>query len=156
MTTSRAANDGDQVREDPKLGLNEGMTIKEIGWGLDVDELFRRRVQGLTDSALVDKGYTPPVDAVLLWCRAAKNPSLRHALRQAKAALSRSGFVWLLTPTPGSPRRVHPVQIDTASLRTGFHVEAGPGIEIHRWIGTRLTRPPSPDIALVRCGALPN
>ena len=138
MVTAAADQDEARARAQ-RLGLVEGLTVQEIGWDEDVDDVLRTGVEVVIGAELVDEDYDDVVDVVLIWWRD-DDGDLVDGLVDAIGPLADHGVVWLMTPKPG--REGHIVAEDiadaapTAGLQQTSTISAG-----SNWQGTRLVAP---------------
>lgn len=120
----------------PSLGFEAGQVVQEFGYGDDVDDAVRARIEAETSTQLVDEDYDDVVDGVVLWWRDGDG-DLTDALLDVCTALDGGGRVWLFTPKTGRPGTVPHTEIEEAATTAGLHatstVAIGPG-----WSGTRL------------------
>ncbi|MDP4803634.1 MAG: DUF3052 domain-containing protein [Candidatus Nanopelagicales bacterium] len=124
-----------------RLGLDLGMTVQELGYDDDVDDLLRQSIEEVIGGDLVEEDFDDVVDAVLLWWRD-DDGDLVDALVDAIGPLTDHGVVWLMTPKPGRDGHIEPEDIadaaPTAGLQQTSTISAGPD-----WQGTRLVAPRS-------------
>ncbi len=130
----------DEARERAsRLGLQPGLTVQEIGYDQDVDDVLRVGIEGIVGGELVDEDYDDVVDAVVMWWRD-DDGDLVDALMDAIGPLTDHGVVWLMTPKPGRDGHVEAEDIadaaPTAGLQQTSTISAGPN-----WQGTRLVAP---------------
>jgi len=122
-----------------RLGLQSGLTVQEIGYDDDVDQMLREALEDIVGAELVDEDYDDVVDVVLMWWRD-DDGDLVDGLMDAIGPLADQGVVWLLTPKPGRPGHVEPEDISdaapTAGLQQTSTISASPF-----WQGTRLVAP---------------
>jgi len=122
-----------------RLGLQSGLTVQEIGYDDDVDQMLREALEDIVGAELVDEDYDDVVDVVLMWWRD-DDGDLVDGLMDAIGPLADQGVVWLLTPKPGRPGHVEPEDISdaapTAGLQQTSTISASP-----YWQGTRLVAP---------------
>ena len=124
-----------------RLGLDLGMTVQELGYDDDVDDVLRQGIEEVIGGDLVEEDFDDVVDAVLLWWRD-DDGDLVDALVDAIGPLTDHGVVWLMTPKPGRDGHIEPEDISdaapTAGLQQTSTISAGPD-----WRGTRLVAPRS-------------
>ncbi len=130
----------DEARERAsRLGLQPGLTVQEIGYDHDVDDLLRVGIEDIVGGELVDEDYDDVVDAVVMWWRD-DDGDLVDALMDAIGPLTDQGVVWLMTPKPGRDGHIEAEDIadaaPTAGLQQTSTISAGPN-----WQGTRLVAP---------------
>jgi hypothetical protein len=135
-----AAADQDEARSRAqRLGLVEGLTVQEIGWDEDVDDVLRTGVEVVIGAELVDEDYDDVVDVVLIWWRD-DDGDLVDGLVDAIGPLADHGVVWLMTPKPGRDGHIEAEDIadaaPTAGLQQTSTISAG-----SNWQGTRLVAP---------------
>ncbi len=122
-----------------RLGLQPGLTVQEIGYDDDVDQMLREALEDIVGGELVDEDYDDVVDVVIMWWRE-EDGDLVDGLMDAIGPLADQGVVWLLTPKPGRPGHVEPEDISdaapTAGLQQTSTISASP-----YWQGTRLVAP---------------
>jgi hypothetical protein len=123
-----AAEDEARARAS-RLGLQPGLTVQEIGYDHDVDDLLRVGIEGIVGGELVDEDYDDVVDAVVMWWRD-DDGDLVDALMDAIGPLTDQGVVWLMTPKPGRDGHVEAEDIadaaPTAGLQQTSTISAGP------------------------------
>lgn len=135
-----AAADQDEARARAKrLGLEEGLTVQEIGWDEDIDDALRSGIEAVIGADLVDEDYDDVVDVVLMWWRD-DDGDLVDGLVDAIGPLTDHGVVWLMTPKPGRDGHIEAEDIadaaPTAGLQQTSTISAG-----SNWQGTRLVAP---------------
>ena len=135
-----AAADQDEARaRAQRLGLVEGLTVQEIGWDEDVDDVLRTGVEVVIGAELVDEDYDDVVDVVLIWWRD-DDGDLVDGLVDAIGPLADHGVVWLMTPKPGRDGHIEAEDIadaaPTAGLQQTSTISAGSNGQ-----GTRLVAP---------------
>lgn len=135
-----ASADQDEARQRAhRLGLESGLTVQELGWDEDIDEVLRAGVEAAIGSTIVDDDYDDVVDVVLMWWRE-DDGDLVDGLVDAIGPLTDKGVVWLMTPKPGRPGHIEAEEIadaaPTAGLQPTTTVSASP-----HWQGTRLVAP---------------
>ena len=122
-----------------RLGLQQGMTVQELGFDDDVDAALRDEIVALVGTELVDEEYDDVVDVVLMWWRD-DDGDLVDGLVDALVPLADQGIIWLMTPKPGRPGHIEAEDIadaaPTAGLQQTSTISAGPN-----WQGTRLVAP---------------
>ncbi len=138
MVTAAADQDEARARAQ-RLGLVEGLTVQEIGWDEDVDDVLRTGVEVVIGAELVDEDYDDVVDVVLIWWRD-DDGDLVDGLVDAIGPLADHGVVWLMTPKPGRDGHIEAEDIadaaPTAGLQQTSTISAG-----SNWQGTRLVAP---------------
>ena len=125
-----------------QLGLSEGMVVQELGWDDDVDQDLRDEVMDTIDAELVEDAVEA-VDVVLLWHRD-DDSDVTDALVDALRDLSRTGWIWLLTPKIGRPGYVDPADIDEGATTAGMAlttvIEVCPDWQARKVVRPRGTR----------------
>ncbi len=125
-----------------QLGLSEGMVVQELGWDDDVDQELRDDVMDAIDAELVEDAVEA-VDVVLLWHRD-DDSDVADALVDALRDLSRTGWIWLLTPKIGRPGYVDPADItegaNTAGLVVTTGIDASPDWQAYKVVRPRAAR----------------
>ena len=138
MVTAAADQDEARARAQ-RLGLVEGLTVQEIGWDEDVDDVLRTGVEVVIGAELVDEDYDDVVDVVLIWWRD-DDGDLVDGLVDAIGPLADHGVVWLMKPKPGRDGHIEAEDIadaaPTAGLQQTSTISAG-----SNWQGTRLVAP---------------
>ncbi len=138
MVTAAADQDEARARAQ-RLGLVEGLTVQEIGWDEDIDDVLRTGVEVVIGAELVDEDYDDVVDVVLIWWRD-DDGDLVDGLVDAIGPLADHGVVWLMTPKPGRDGHIEAEDIadaaPTAGLQQTSTISAG-----SNWQGTRLVAP---------------
>ena len=138
MVTAAADQDEARARAQ-RLGLVEGLTVQEIGWDEDIDDVLRTGVEVVIGAELVDEDYDDVVDVVLIWWRD-DDGDLVDGLVDAIGPLADHGVVWLMTPKPGRDGHIEAEAIadaaPTAGLQQTSTISAG-----SNWQGTRLVAP---------------
>ena len=138
MVTAAADQDEARARAQ-RLGLVEGLTVQEIGWDEDVDDVLRTGVEVVIGAELVYEDYDDVVDVVLIWWRD-DDGDLVDGLVDAIGPLADHGVVWLMTPKPGRDGHIEAEDIadaaPTAGLQQTSTISAG-----SNWQGTRLVAP---------------
>jgi len=122
-----------------RLGMTAGLTVQEIGYDDDVDEVLRSGIEQVVGGAMVEDDFDDVVDVVLLWWRD-EDGDLVDALMDAIGPLTDHGVVWLMTPKPGREGHIEAEDISdaapTAGLQQTSTISAGSA-----WQGTRLVAP---------------
>ena len=122
-----------------RLGLTAGLTVQEIGYDDDVDDVLRAGIEQVVGGEMVDDDYDDVVDVVILWWRD-EDGDLVDALMDAIGPLADHGVVWLMTPKPGRDGHIEAEDIadaaPTAGLQQTSTISAGSA-----WQGTRLVAP---------------
>jgi len=121
-----------------QLGLSEGMVVQELGWDDDVDQDLRDEVMDAIDAELVEDAVEA-VDVVLLWHRD-DDSDVADALVDALRDLSRTGWIWLLTPKIGRPGYVDPADINDGVNTSGLVLTTGVDVS-HDWQAHKVVRP---------------
>ena len=122
-----------------KLGLAEGQLVQELGFDEDIDFAFRDGLEDDLGTELLTEEDQEPVDAVVLWWRAADGDveDLVDALLDAQTSLDSSGVLWLMTPRNGREGHVQPADIAEAAPTAGLHVTTSAGVS-QDWTASRL------------------
>ena len=119
--------------------MTAGLTVQEIGYDDDVDEVLRSGIEQVVGGAMVEDDFDDVVDVVLLWWRD-EDGDLVDALMDAIGPLTDHGVVWLMTPKPGREGHIEAEDISdaapTAGLQQTSTISAGSA-----WQGTRLVAP---------------
>lgn len=118
-----------------RLGIRVGMTVQELGYDSDADELVGDAIVSGSGEDPVSEEYDGVVDIVLLWWREGDG-DLADALVDAMAPLVVHGVIWLFTPKYGQPREVEPADIAEAAQTTGMRRTTS--LSLPRWAGTKL------------------
>lgn len=121
-----------------QLGLSKGMVVQELGWDDDVDQDLRDEVMDTIDAELVEDAVEA-VDVVLLWHRD-DDSDVADALVDALRDLSRTGWIWLLTPKIGRPGYVDPADITEGVNSSGLVLTSGVDAS-HDWQAHKVVRP---------------
>lgn len=119
------------------LGLTEGLVVQEIGWDDDVDEDFRAEVMDAIDADLVEEAVEA-VDVVVLWLR--DDADVVDSLVDALRDLSRTGYIWAVTPKVGRPGHVDPADLAEGAKAAGLALTTSVGAS-HDWSAHKLVRP---------------
>ena len=130
----------DEARERAsRFGLQPGLTVQELGYDDDVDDVLRAAIEDIVGGELLDEDYDDVVDVVLMWWRD-DDGDLADGLMDAIGPLTDHGVIWLMTPKPGRYGHIEPEDIadaaPTAGLQQTSTISAGPF-----WQGTRLVAP---------------
>ncbi|NHU49659.1 DUF3052 family protein [Rhodococcus sp. A14] len=123
-----------------ELSLAFGMVVQELGWGVDVDEEFRRIASGVAGTRPVGENHRGRVDVVPLWWRTGDG-NLVGALRGVTPHAADGTVPLAVDPETGSAGAPATREIDEAADHIGFHGVTP--IELRRWIGVRLTAWPT-------------
>lgn len=102
-----------------RLGITQGMTVQEVGYDTDTDDLVIEAVEGASGQSMVDEDYDGVVDVVILWWRV-EDGDLGDALVDAMVPLADNGVIWLLTPKHGRPGALEPADIPDAASTSGM------------------------------------
>ena len=102
-----------------RLGITQGMTVQEVGYDTDTDDLVAEAIENGCGQPLVDEDYDGVVDAVILWWRD-DDGDLGDALVDAMVPLADNGVIWLLTPKHGRPGALDPADIPDAASTSGM------------------------------------
>lgn len=118
-----------------RLGITQGMTVQEIGYDTDTDDLLADAAEAGSGEAIVDEDYDGVVDVVLLWWRA-DDGDLGDALVDAMVPLADNGVIWLLTPKHGRPGALEPADIPDAASTSGMRRTTS--VTLSNWHAVRL------------------
>lgn len=118
-----------------RLGITAGLTVQEIGYDTDTDDLVIDAVRLGSGEEPVDEDFDGVVDVVLLWWRD-EDGDLADALVDAKAPLAGSGVIWLFTPKHGRRGDVEPADIVDACSTSGLRRTTSASLA--QWQGLRL------------------
>lgn len=136
LQVGATADDADQASALAKrLGISEGITVQEIGYDTDTDDLVADAVVAGTGEQGVDEDFDGVVDVVLLWWRE-DDGDLADALVDAKAPLADNGVVWLLTPKFGRDGALEPADIADAAGTSGLRRTTS--VTLAQWQAVRL------------------
>ena len=124
-----------------RLGITEGMTVAEVGWDDDCDELLRQAVEDLAGSPLVGDDHDDVIDVVMVWFRDGDD-DLGDTLVDSIGQLAEHGVIWLFTPKPGREGHVEPEDIADAAPSVGLMATSSVSAS-RDWQGTRLVTPRS-------------
>ena len=119
-----------------RLGFTAGQVVQEFGYGDDVDEDLRARIEEMIGSELVDEEYDDVTDGVVLWWRDGDG-DLTDALVDVRAALDDGGLIWLFTRKAGRDGHVDHGDIEDAATTAGLHATSTLAIATD-WSATRL------------------
>ena len=118
-----------------RMGITQGITVQEIGYDTDTDDLVADAVVAGSGEHAVDEDYDGVVDMVLLWWRE-EDGDLADALVDAKSPLADSGVIWLLTPKFGRPGALEAADIADAASTTGLRRTTS--VSLPQWQAVRL------------------
>lgn len=118
-----------------RLGITQGMTVQEVGYDTDTDDLVAEAVETGSGGAMVEEDYGGVVDVVLLWWRA-DDGDLGDALVDAMVPLADNGVIWLLTPKHGRPGALEPADIPDAASTSGMRRTTS--VTLAHWQAVRL------------------
>lgn len=125
---------------DNPLGLRAGQYIQELGYDDDVDFELRDAIASVTGEEMAADDVEDVFDAVVMWWRS-DDEDLVDGLVDAQTMLSENGEIFLLTPKPGRPGHISPVEIHDAAPTAGMHVtttvSAGPDWSAVRLVGKK-------------------
>lgn len=121
------------------IGISSGSIVQEIGFDDDCAQEVREAFELASGNKLVDYDYSDVVDCVLVWFRE-DDDDLVDLLVDAISPLTENGVVWLLTPKPGRPGHVTPVDITDSAPTAGLQVTKTVSAA-KDWQGTRLVTP---------------
>lgn len=122
-----------------RLGITSGMTVAEIGFDDDCDELLRDAVESLAGSQIVDEDFDDVIDVVMIWFREGDD-DLVDLLVDSITQLDEHGVIWLFTPKPGREGHVEPGDIAEAAPTAGLMATSSVSAS-KQWQGTRLVTP---------------
>ena len=122
-----------------RLGLQQGLTVQEMGYDDDVDLALRSGIEGVIGGELVDEDYDDVVDVVIMWWRE-DDGDLADGLLDAIGPLTDHGVVWLMTPKPGRDGHIEAEDIADAAPTAGLQQTSTVSAGSH-WQGTRLVAP---------------
>jgi hypothetical protein len=118
-----------------RLGITRGMTVQEVGYDTDTDDLVVEAVEAASGQHMVDEDYDGVVDAVILWWRA-DDGDLGDAVVDAMVPLADAGVIWLLTPKHGRPGALEPADIPDAASTSGMRRTTS--VTLSNWQAVRL------------------
>lgn len=118
-----------------RLGIGEGITVQELGYDRDTDDLVAQAVITGSGQAPVDEDYEGVVDMVVQWWRL-DDGDLVDALVDAKPPLADHGVIWLLTPKFGRPGALEPADIADAAATSGLRRTTS--VTLPQWQAVRL------------------
>lgn len=118
-----------------RMGITQGITVQEIGYDTDTDDLVADAVVAGSGEHAVDEDYDGVVDMVLLWWRE-EDGDLADALVDTKSPLADSGVIWLLTPKFGRPGALEAADIADAASTTGLRRTTS--VSLPQWQAVRL------------------
>jgi hypothetical protein len=134
-----AAADDEARERASRLGLQPGLTVQELGYDDDVDDVLRIGIEEIVGSEMVDEDFDDVVDVVLMWWRE-DDGDLADGLLDAIGPLADHGVVWLMTPKPGRPGHIEAEDIADAAPTAGLQQTSTISAGSH-WQGTRLVAP---------------
>ncbi len=111
------------------------MTVQELGYDTDTDDLVADAVVAGTGEQVVDEDYDGVVDVVLLWWREGDG-DLIDALVDAMPPLADNGVIWLVTPKFGRPGALEPADIADAAETCGLRRTTT--LTLSNWQGIRM------------------
>jgi len=118
-----------------RLGITAGITVQEIGYDTDTDDLLADAVVAGSGEQAVDEDFDGVVDMVLLWWRE-EDGDLADALVDTKSPLADNGVIWLLTPKFGRNGALEPADIADAASTTGLRRTTS--VSLPDWQAVRL------------------
>ncbi len=118
-----------------RLGFSAGMTVQEVGYDTDTDDLVAEAVEVGTGESPVDEDFDGVVDAVLLWWRE-EDGDLVDALVDVTAPLADNGVIWVITPKHGRAGALEPADIAEASATSGLRRTTS--VTLDQWQAVRL------------------
>ena len=118
-----------------RLGITKGITVQELGYDTDTDDLVADAVVAGAGEHAVDEDYDGVVDMVLLWWRE-DDGDLADALVDTKSPLADNGVIWLLTPKFGRDGALEPADIADAAATTGLRRTTS--VSLPEWQAVRL------------------
>ncbi|MFF4293447.1 DUF3052 domain-containing protein [Streptomyces vinaceus] len=125
-----------------RLGIGQGMVVREFGFDEDVDMELRAAVEQAAGSGLVDDDHEGLADVALLWFRE-DDGDIVDALVDTLGPLSDGGTIWLLTPKTGRDGYVEPGDIAEAVVTAGLAKTTSISVAPD-WAGTRLATARNP------------
>ncbi|MGB7982363.1 MAG: DUF3052 domain-containing protein [Candidatus Nanopelagicales bacterium] len=130
------ADDADQVSAlATRLGIRTGMTVQELGYDTDTDDLVADAVVAATGEHVVNEDFDGVVDVVLLWWREGDG-DLIDALVDAMPPLADNGVIWLITPKFGRSGALEPADIADAAETCGLRRTKT--LTMSNWQGIRM------------------
>lgn len=130
------ADQADQAAElAARLGISAGLTVQEIGYDTDTDDLVIDAVTQGSGQPTVDEDYDGVVDMVVLWWRA-DDGDLADALVDAKAPLASSGVIWLITPKHARTGALEPADVADAATASGLRRTTS--VTLSQWQAVRM------------------
>jgi hypothetical protein len=118
-----------------RLGISNGITVMEVGYDTDTDDLVADAVLVGSGENAVDEDFDGVVDMVVLWWRE-DDGDLADALVDAKAPLADNGVIWLLTPKHGRPGELEPADVADAASTSGLRRTTS--VTLAQWQAVRL------------------
>ena len=118
-----------------RLGIRTGMTVQELGYDTDTDDLVADAVVAATGEHVVNEDFDGVVDVVLLWWREGDG-DLIDALVDAKPPLADNGVIWLITPKFGRSGALEPADIADAAETCGLRRTKT--LTLTNWQGIRM------------------
>ena len=118
-----------------RLGITKGITVQELGYDTDTDDLVADAVLAGAGEQAVDEDFDGVVDMVLLWWRE-DDGDLADALVDTKSPLADNGVIWLLTPKFGRDGALEPADIADAAATTGLRRTTS--VSLPEWQAVRL------------------
>ncbi len=130
------ADDADQASAlATRLGIRSGMTVQELGYDTDTDDLIADAVVAATGEQVVDEDFDGVVDVVVLWWREGDG-DLVDALVDAMPPLADNGVIWLVTPKFGRSGALEPADIADAAETCGLRRTTT--LTLSNWQGIRM------------------
>lgn len=118
-----------------RLGIREGLTVQEVGYDTDTDDLIHDAVMAGSGEPAVDEDFDGVVDVVLLWWRE-DDGDLADTLVDVKAPLADNGVIWLITPKHGRRGALEPADIVDAASTSGLRRTTS--VSLSQWQAVRL------------------
>lgn len=118
-----------------RMGIGKGITVQEVGYDTDTDDLVADAVEAGCGEPAVDEDYGGVVDMVVLWWRD-DDGDLADGLVDAKSPLADNGVIWLLTPKHGRPGAIEPADVADAVTTSGLRRTTS--VTLAQWQGLRL------------------
>lgn len=118
-----------------RLGIRTGMTVQELGYDTDTDDLVADAVVAATGEHVVNEDFDGVVDVVLMWWREGDG-DLIDALVDAKPPLADDGVIWLITPKFGRSGALEPADIADAAETCGLRRTTK--LTLNNWQGLRM------------------
>ncbi len=111
------------------------MTVQELGYDTDTDDLIADAVEAATGEPAVDEDFDGVVDVVLLWWRD-DDGDLGDSLVDAMVPLADNGVIWVITPKHGRMGAVEPADIVEAASTSGLRRTTS--VTLDQWQAVRM------------------